>query len=226
MQIASCFMVSMAALLVAGQVTAAGATDIEARHVTRLKPNLTLGAQQFSVCAACHGSEGGGQPDGSVPAIAGQYFPVVVKQLLDFRRGKRWDIRMEQFADRHRLADAQAIANVAAYAGSMPRIPAAPDDKESLSAAGGVIYARQCAACHGAGGEGSAVRVIPWMNGQQSAYLLRQFYDAVDSRRPSLKADHARLLEDLDRDQLQGLASYINRLAVAGSPGVNAPRAP
>jgi cytochrome c553 len=52
------------------------------------------------------------------------------------------------------------------------------------------------------------------MNGQQPAYLLRQFYDAVDSRRPSLKADHARLLEGFDRDQLQGLASYINRLPV------------
>lgn len=226
MQIASRMMILLVALFVAGQATAAGATDIEARHVTRLKPNLALGAQQFSVCAACHGSEGGGQPDGSVPAIAGQHFPVVVKQLLDFRRGQRWDIRMEQFADRHRLADAQAIANVAGYASSMPRTPAAPDDKEALSAAGGAIYARQCVACHGTGAEGSVVRVIPWMNGQQSAYLLRQFYDAVDSRRPSLKADHARLLEGLDRDQLQGLASYINRLAVPGLPGINATRAP
>lgn len=200
--------------LVACQALAAGATDIEARHVAQLKPNLASGAKQFAVCASCHGSDGGGQSDGSVPAIAGQHFPVIVKQLLDFRRGKRWDIRMEQFADRHRLSDAQAIANVAAYASSLPRAPAAPDDKEALSAAGGVLYGRSCASCHGVDGEGSGARVIPWMNGQQPAYLLRQFYDAVDSRRPSLKADHAQLLEGFDRDQLQGLASYINRLPV------------
>jgi cytochrome c553 len=210
----------MAALVLAtGQTLAAGATDIEARHVMRLKPNLTAGAQHFAVCASCHGSDGGGQTDGSVPAIAGQHLPVVVKQLLDFRRGKRWDIRMEQFADRHRLADAQTIANVATYASNLPRLPAAPDDKQALSAAGGALYARQCVVCHGADGEGSSVRVVPWMNGQQPAYLLRQFYDAVDSRRPSLKTDHAQLLEGFDRDQLQGLASYINRLPVAVTSG-------
>jgi cytochrome c553 len=122
--------------LAASQALAAGATDIEARHVTQLKPNLASGARQFAVCASCHGSDGGGQSDGSVPAIAAQHFPVIVKQLLDFRRGKRWDIRMEQFADRHRLSDAQAIANVAAYASSLPRAPARPTT-EALSAAGG-----------------------------------------------------------------------------------------
>lgn len=32
-----------------------------------------------------------------------------------FRHGQRWDILMENFVDRHRLPDAQAIADVAQY---------------------------------------------------------------------------------------------------------------
>lgn len=209
---------ALATALFATAAPAAGSSDVEASHVNRLKPNLLQGSQQFGVCASCHGSDGGGQADGSVPAIAGQYGAVIVKQLLDFRRGRRWDIRMEQFADRHRLADAQAIANVAGYVASLARIAAPADSRQELAAAGGAIYAQRCAGCHGAVAEGSAARLVPWMNGQQPAYLLRQFYDAIDGRRPSLKAEHARLMETYDRDQLQGLASYINRLPVAAAP--------
>jgi cytochrome c553 len=53
--------------------------------------------------------------DGGVPRIAGQHISVLAKQLADYRHDRRWDIRMEHFADRHHLVDAQAIADVTAY---------------------------------------------------------------------------------------------------------------
>ena len=39
----------------------------------------------------------------STPRIAGQHYSVLLKQLVDFRHGKRWDFRMEERADQHHL---------------------------------------------------------------------------------------------------------------------------
>ena len=80
----------------------------------QVKPNFEHGAELFEVCAACHGADGAGTSDGTVPAIAGQHFRVVLKQLVDYRHDQRWDIRMEHFTDRHRLAGPQEVADIAA----------------------------------------------------------------------------------------------------------------
>ena len=46
---------------------------------------------------------------------------MIVKQLADFRRSQRLDIRMEHFADRRHLEGAQDIADVAAHVATLPR---------------------------------------------------------------------------------------------------------
>lgn len=211
-RIARLVALALAALGAAPLATAAASTDLEVRHVVTLRPDPVRGAERFAVCAACHGSDGRGEAGGSVPAIGGQYAPVIIKQLLDFRRGKRWDIRMEQFADRHRLADAQAIADVAGYAAGLDRVGVEGTPKAETWSAGQRLFAARCSGCHGADGNGSSARTIPWVGGQHPDYLLRQLYDAIDGRRPSLKPDHSLALATMDRDQLQGLAAYMNRL--------------
>ena len=40
--------------------------------------DLVRGQALFATCAACHNVDGSGMPDGSVPAIAGQYRAVIV----------------------------------------------------------------------------------------------------------------------------------------------------
>ena len=57
--------------------------------------------------------------DGSVPAIAGQHFPVVVHELVDYRHGRRWDMRMEHFTEQHSLNGVQDMADVAAFISQM-----------------------------------------------------------------------------------------------------------
>src|SRR5688500_18898239 len=94
---------------------AASAAKQEFAAVLRRTPDPTNGQELFETCAACHGSRGGGVTDGTVPAIAGQHYRVIVKQLVDFRHDQRWDIRMEHFTDRHRLPNPQQLADLAAY---------------------------------------------------------------------------------------------------------------
>src|SRR5512144_228595 len=77
------------------------ARDREFAAGAQLEPNLAHGAELFQSCAACHGPDGRGTPDGEVPAIAGQHGSVLLKQLTDFRHEQRWNERMQHFTDRH-----------------------------------------------------------------------------------------------------------------------------
>jgi len=105
--------ITLAAASVA--VQAVPTVQEELAAVKRSTPDLDRGAQLFETCAACHGPDAGGTADGQVPRIGAQHVSVLWKQLVDYRHDRRWDLRMEHFADRHHLEDAQAIADVTAY---------------------------------------------------------------------------------------------------------------
>jgi len=98
-----------AALLHAAVAWGVGARSDELRRALQATPDLVHGAQLFTGCVACHGRDGAGEANGTVPRIAGQYPAVLIKQLVDFRNRRRWDLRMEQVAGGHRLAGAQGI---------------------------------------------------------------------------------------------------------------------
>jgi cytochrome c553 len=176
------------------------------------KQDPTNGQELFETCAACHGSRGGGVTDGTVPAIAGQHYRVIVKQLVDFRHDQRWDIRMEHFTDRHRLPNPQQLADLAAYVSQMPRTNHPGGADPELLQRGANVYFARCEGCHGPSGQGDDDELVPRLAGQHADYLLRQFYDAVEGRRPNMDGEHARLLEKLDRDELVGIADYLSRL--------------
>jgi cytochrome c553 len=51
---------------------------------------LALGKRTYtSGCAACHGSDGAGSDNGSIPAIGGQHYPYLLAQLRGFVSGLR-----------------------------------------------------------------------------------------------------------------------------------------
>lgn len=192
-------------------VTAAASARQEYVDAVRAKGDLDRGAQLFENCAVCHGAGGGGTLDGSIPRIAGQHARVIIKQLVDYRHDKRWDPRMERYADKHLLKDAQALADIAAYVASLDRrAPRGIGFGEYLDR-GRHLYRAQCSECHGRGGDGDAKNLVPRVAGQHYEYLLRQFYDAVEGRRPNFSREHVRLLAKLDRADLLGLADALSR---------------
>jgi cytochrome c553 len=180
----------------------------------RGRPDLDQGAQLFRACAVCHGSSGGGTPDGQVPRIAGQRFSVLVKQLVDYRSNRRWDPLMQHMADKHLLKNAQDIADVAGYISEMETRPEAAVSVGSgeFLARGTEVYARSCASCHGKSGEGSGSRQTPRVAGQNYAYLVRQIHDAVEGRRPNFSAAHISLLKGLNYADIMGVADYLARV--------------
>lgn len=183
------------------------------RNAVLAKPDLRHGATLFNVCGSCHGTNGEGSADDDVPRIAGQFARAIIRQLVDYRHERRVDPQMQGIADRHVLRTPQDLADVAAYAaGLRARRPAATGRGEYLQL-GAEIYASRCSSCHGEAGEGDSMTPIPRLAGQHYRYLLRQFHDALEGRRPRLMRSHERKLFDLDREALQGLADLLSREA-------------
>ena len=203
-------------MLAAGVGTAvadvAARGDAELKAALAARPDAARGKSLYGTCAACHGADGGGVADGSIPAIAGQPQRVLVKQLADFRRSERLDVRMEHFADRRHLEGAQDIADVAAYAASLTRTtPTGIGDGRGL-AAGGRLWIGRCAACHGATGQPDAARALPRLAGQHAAYLERQLLDAAAGRRPNMAGAHRTVLRSLTPEDAAGVADYLSRM--------------
>lgn len=187
----------------------------ELQDALRAKPDPTNGAELFETCAACHGPNGSGTSDGAVPAIGGQHFRVLAKQLVDFRNDKRWDIRMEHFADRHHLRSAQDIADVAGHVSQLDPGPQLGIGNGESIGNGASVYFRHCESCHGPSGKGSNERQVPQLAGQHYEYLLRQMYDTADGRRPNMSTDHVRMFQDLELQDFVGVADYLSRLTPA-----------
>jgi cytochrome c553 len=186
------------------------ATELAAALAAR--PDPVSGAKSFETCAACHGSDGAGERGGAVPAIAGQHFRVVVKQLVDFRHDRRWDVRMEHFADQHHLKGAQDIADVAAYVSELPRVWPVMTGTGEFLRRGASVYLARCAGCHGTSGAGNDTTRMPRVAGQHQAYLVRQLQDAADGRRPNMSGSHAAMVRSMSFAEIQGVADYLARI--------------
>ena len=182
------------------------------RAVLQAKPDIAHGKILFETCARCHGPSGSGALDGSVPAIAGQHFRVIARQLIDYRHDERWDVRMEHFADFPYLIFEQDVADVAAHIAQLERTGSGDLGDGNYLEHGAVVYKRGCARCHGVAGEGSDLQGYPRLAGQHYPYLVRQMHDALEGRRPNFSPAHVRLLSHFTRDDIDGVADYLSRM--------------
>ena len=186
----------------------------EFRAAIDLTPNLDHGAKLFESCAECHGKDGGGSPDGTIPVIAGQHVSVLVKQLVDFRHERRWDVRMQGAARHPELQDSQDLLDVAAYAESLTR--PAPRELGTTDAAtrqeGRRIYYRDCERCHGRLAEGDLRTMVPRLAGQNFRYLRYQFIDVAYRQRLGMDEAHIKRIRALSESDLAAVAAYLSQL--------------
>jgi cytochrome c553 len=203
---------SFVLLACSGAVSSAPVAQWELGVVLTRNPDPQNGSVLYATCAACHGLKGEGASDGSVPAIAGQSYTVVAKQIVDFRAGVRSDARMEHFTDRRHLAFSQPVADVALFVARMTPSPrkAAPAGVDVDR--GAMAYARACARCHGELGEGKEDTLAPRLAGQHYAYLLSQLDAASSGSRRTMVESHAGFQKSLARSDLEGVAGYLTGL--------------
>ena len=141
------------------------------------KPDLAKGeATSTNVCAACHSADGSrGSP--ANPIIAGQHPEYLVKQLEEFKSGKRDNAVMKGFASTLNAAD---MKNVAAYYAGKVAKPGFAKNKD-LAALGEKIYrggiaeraVPACSGCHSPSGAGIPSQ-YPRLAGQHADYTEAQ----------------------------------------------------
>ncbi|HYF44408.1 MAG TPA: cytochrome c4 [Ramlibacter sp.] len=174
------------------------------------KPDIAQGEARYTaVCASCHGADGNsGVP--ANPKLAQQHPEYLVKQLQEFKAGKRPSPVMQPFAAQ--LSDAD-MRNIAAFLVSKKNKPGFAKDKELVSM-GERIYRggladRQiaaCAGCHSPNGAGIPSQ-YPRLSGQHADYTAAQlvkFRTAANDK--SAKGDTVRP----NSVQMMQIASRMN----------------
>ncbi len=202
----------LTALLAVSAVSSFAAGEAPAKPAAVVaKPDLVKGAASYAaVCAACHGDNGNsGTPVN--PKLAQQHPEYLVKQLQEFKAGKRQNAIMQGFSS---ALSEQDMKNIAYWATSQKATPGFAKDKE-LVALGERIYRggladRQiaaCAGCHSPNGVGIPAQ-YPRLGGQHADYTAAQltsFRDGV--RKNSLQM--SQVAAKLNDREIRALADYI-----------------
>jgi len=172
---------------------------------------LAKGEASFAgACAACHGADGNsGTPVN--PILAQQHPQYLVKQLQEFKSGKRANAVMSGMAAT--LSD-EDMKNVAYWLHSKTAKPGFAKDKE-LVALGERIYRggiadRQvaaCAGCHSPNGAGIPAQ-YPRLGGQHADYLSAQLSGFRDGLRKN-NLQMSQVAAKLNDREIKAVSDYI-----------------
>ena len=175
------------------------------------KPDLVKGGASFAaVCAACHGADGNsGTPEN--PKLAQQHPEYLVKQLQEFKSGKRKNPVMQGFASA--LSD-DDMKNIAYWVTANKAKPGSAKDKELVSLGEriyrGGVQDRQiaaCAGCHSPTGSGIPSQ-YPRLGGQHAAYTAAQLTAFRDGGRKN-SIPMTQVAAKLNDREIRALADYI-----------------
>jgi cbb3-type cytochrome c oxidase subunit III len=175
------------------------------------KPDLVKGEASFNaVCVSCHGADGNSAIAGN-PKLSQQHPEYLVKQLQEFKAGKRKNAIMQGFAAALSEDD---MKNIAYWAASKKTKQGFAKDKE-LVALGERIYRggvadRQiaaCAGCHSPNGAGIPAQ-YPRLSGQHAEYVATQLTNFREGvRTNSLQMNQ--VAAKLNDREIRALADYV-----------------
>lgn len=175
------------------------------------KPDLVKGEALYTaVCAACHGADGNSAIAAN-PKLSAQHPEYLVKQLHEFKSGKRNNPIMKGFASA--LSD-DDMRNISYWVASKPIKPGFAKDKE-LVALGERIYRggiadRQiaaCAGCHSPNGAGIPAQ-YPRLSGQHADYTVAQLGMFRDGSRAN-STQMTQVAAKLNDKEIRAVSDYI-----------------
>lgn len=202
----------LASMLTAAALAAPVFTAFAAGEAPKAaKPDLVKGEALYTaVCAACHGADGNSAIAAN-PKLSAQHPEYLVKQLHEFKSGKRNNAIMKGFASA--LSD-DDMKNIAYWVASKPIKPGFAKDKE-LVALGERIYRggiadRQiaaCAGCHSPNGAGIPAQ-YPRLSGQHADYTVAQLNMFRDGSRAN-STQMTQVAAKLNDKEIRAVSDYI-----------------
>jgi len=201
----------LAHLLMAAALAAPAFSNAAQESKAPAKPDLAQGEAKYAaVCAACHGADGNsGTP--ANPKLAQQHPAYLVKQLQEFKSGKRASAVMSGFAAT--LSD-DDMKNIAAWLTSQKAKTGFAKDKD-LVALGERIYRggiadRQvaaCAGCHSPNGAGIPAQ-YPRLSGQHADYSTAQLVAFRDGARKN-SVQMTQVAAKMNDREIKAVSDYI-----------------
>ena len=160
-------------------------------------PNAAKGAALSARCAICHGANGFSVAT-NIPNLAGQRYGYLLKQLKQFKSGKRGNGLMNDIA---RPLTLQRMEDIAAYFASVKVQMTMPKP----------LPTAECNACHNRKGRSTSA-TIPNLAGQHYMYLLRQLRAFKAGTRTSSIMNA--MVKPLSEKQLERLAAYYASMPI------------
>ena len=188
-----------------------------------VKPgDATAGQGKAAVCGACHGLDGNSS-DAQYPKLAGQSEQYIVRQLTDFKAGKRQNPIMLGMAT---PLSEQDMHDIGAYFASKTPLPGVAD--QALVAHGEELFREgdtkrdipACMACHSIDGRGNPGAMYPELTSQHAQYIqatLKSWHDGTTWGDDPHSQIMPSIAQKLDADDIAALASYIEGLHSADS---------
>jgi cytochrome c553 len=165
-------------------------------------------------CTMCHGAQG--MSSSNAPNLSGQYPEVVIKQLLDYKAGRRSHTLMEALA---RDMSQQDIEDIAAYYAFLPKARTAPTTyDESLPALVRVgdplRNIAPCISCHGGVDQKLGA---PWIEGMPKDYLVEQLKAFKSgARRNDAQGQMRNMARPMSEQEIAEVSAFYARKASAG----------
>lgn len=175
------------------------------------KPDLVKGEASFTaVCAACHNADGNSAIAAN-PKLSQQHPEYLVKQLQEFKSGKRNNAVMKGFAAA--LSD-DDMRNISYWLASKPAKAGFAKDKD-LVALGERIYRggiadrniAACAGCHSPNGAGIPAQ-YPRLSGQHADYTVSQLNMFRDGSRAN-SIQMTQVAAKLNDKEIKAVSDYI-----------------
>jgi len=179
------------------------------------------GQATYTLCAACHGSDGQGSQPLNAPKLTGSHGGYLRRQVQYFKDGVRGTQEGDLFGATMApimaaVPNETAIANVVAYIETLPSEP--PPVTISGNVARGERLYRTCEVCHGADGQGIWTMNAPGLAGMTDWYLvtqLKNFREGIRGAHPDDAYGYQMMMmADILRDDesVNDVAAYINTL--------------
>ncbi len=189
----------------------AGAPAWGAEAAASAKPDLAKGeAISTNVCIACHSADGTrGSP--ANPILQGQHPEYLVKQLTEFKAGKRSNPIMRGIAS---TLSAEDMKNVAAFYATKHAKPGFAKSKDTVALGekifrGGVAERSipACAGCHSPNGAGIPSQ-YPRLAGQHADYAAAQLVAFRSGAREN-SAPMVGIAAKMNDREIKAVADYI-----------------
>jgi len=195
--------------------------------------NPEAGQQKSAACMACHVADGNSPPlpppTEQWPKLAGQLPEYLLKQLHDFKAGRRTNEQMSPQAQAVNDAD---MADIAAFFASQKIGPNEAGNKDLLAQGENIFLKGKgrpnpvpaCIGCHGPSGAGNRdwakimskmpTVLAPAIGGQHASYIAKQLKSYKDGTRSN---DVAHVMRDiaqrLDDKDIDAVAEYLAGLS-------------